>query len=182
MTGEFTKDDDYLILEDDLQQVVICGNIDPQSHVTGKYNCLIAFATFTYHYSISYVTVLYLVILFTYAMFKFIFAYIIWYGKYGNSVKFLLICAIFKFTFAHVFDQYDCSIKFLLTWYIWIYFCKCFWLIWLLYSVSNDLCHIPVYFCICYCGNSVKFLFTYAIFEFTFTYVIDEHDYSIKCL
>ncbi|GIY86055.1 DNA polymerase delta subunit 2 [Caerostris darwini] len=35
VTEEYTKEDDFLILEDDLQRVVLCGNIDPQSNVTG---------------------------------------------------------------------------------------------------------------------------------------------------
>ncbi|GFU41062.1 DNA polymerase delta subunit 2 [Nephila pilipes] len=32
---EFSREDDFLMLEDDLQRVVLCGNIDPQTHVTG---------------------------------------------------------------------------------------------------------------------------------------------------
>ncbi|GFY38376.1 DNA polymerase delta subunit 2 [Trichonephila inaurata madagascariensis] len=32
---EFSGEDDFLMLEDDLQRVVLCGNIDPQTHVTG---------------------------------------------------------------------------------------------------------------------------------------------------
>ncbi|CAL1266232.1 unnamed protein product [Larinioides sclopetarius] len=35
VTEEYTQEDDFLILEDDLQRVVLCGNIDPQTHVTG---------------------------------------------------------------------------------------------------------------------------------------------------
>ncbi|GIY05881.1 DNA polymerase delta subunit 2 [Caerostris extrusa] len=35
VTEEYTKEDDFLILEDDLQRVVLCGNIDPQFNVTG---------------------------------------------------------------------------------------------------------------------------------------------------
>ncbi|KFM73978.1 DNA polymerase delta subunit 2, partial [Stegodyphus mimosarum] len=35
VTEEFTNDDDVLILEDNLQRVILCGNIDPHSHVTG---------------------------------------------------------------------------------------------------------------------------------------------------
>ncbi|XP_055931815.1 DNA polymerase delta subunit 2-like [Argiope bruennichi] len=35
ITEEYTNEDDFLMLEDDLQRVVLCGNIDPQTHVTG---------------------------------------------------------------------------------------------------------------------------------------------------